>query len=431
MPQRDRLPRTLRAYRRVVRLATPFTGLLLSYRRRRGKEDAARVGERRGIASLPRPQGPLIWTHAASVGEVLSVMPLLERIRPLGFPLLLSCHTVTAARLVEQRLPAGVQHQFVPLDTPSFVNRFLDHWRPSLALLAESELWPNLIIETTRRGVPLVLVNARLSQRSFDRWQIARTAAADLLSRIDLCLAQSADDARRLTELGAPRVQMTGNLKFDAPPPPADPGALADLQRTTSGRPMVLAASTHPGEEAAVLKAHQRLRQKIPGLLTVIAPRHPERGGQIVELAEAAGLTPVMRSRGHLPDRGTDIYVADTIGELGLFYRLAPIVFMGGSLVRHGGQNPIEPAKLDCAILYGPHVANFAAIYEQLNRARAAALVSDADSLARSFELLLDDQDLVRRMAAAARATVEQLGGALDRTYQTIEPYLIGLKLEH
>ena len=410
--------------------AAPLTLAWLAARLRRGKEDPARVSERRGIAGRPRPEGPLIWTHAASVGEVFAILPLLERIRPLEFPLLLTCGTVTAARLIEPRLPAGALHQFVPLDVPAFLARFLDHWRPSLAILAETELWPNLICETTRRGTPLVLVNARLSQRSFDRWRVLQGTARALLRRIDLCLAQGTDDARRLTELGAPRVAVTGNLKFDVPPPPADPAALADLERTTHGRPIVLAASTHRGEEAVVIDAHRQLKKKMPGLITIIAPRHPERGGEIVDIAEAAGLAPVMRSRGHLPDRGTDIYVADTMGELGTLYRLARIVFVGGSLVRHGGQNPIEPAKLDCAILYGPHVANFAAVYEQLSRARGAALVSDADSLARSIALLLDDPGLVRKMAAAAKSTVGQLGGALDRTYGAIEPYLIGLKLE-
>lgn len=427
---RERLPATLKLYRRAMMLSAPFTAVWLASRLRGGKEDPARVSERRGIAGQPRPQGPLIWTHAVSVGEALAVLPLMQRIRALEFPLLLTSGTVTAARLIEPRLPAGALHQFVPLDAPTFVSRFLDHWRPSLAMLAEAELWPNLIVETTRRGTPLILINARLSQRSFDRWSLLRGTASALLKRIDLCLAQGPDDASRLTQLGAPRVLVTGNLKFDVPPPPAEPTALADLQRTMHGRPVVLAASTHAGEEAIVIEAHRQLRKKMPGLVTIIAPRHAERGAEVVDIAVAAGLAPVMRSRGHLPDRGSDIYVADTMGELGLFYRLARIVFMGGSLVRHGGQNPIEPAKLDCAILYGPHVANFAAVYEQLSRARGAALVSDADSLARSIGLLLDDPGLVQKMAVAAKATVEQLGGALERTFAAIEPYLIGLKLE-
>ncbi|MEX2128301.1 MAG: 3-deoxy-D-manno-octulosonic acid transferase [Xanthobacteraceae bacterium] len=429
MASRDRLPVTLRLYRAITRWAAPLAGLLLKWRLKHGKEDPRRVKERRGIPSHTRPSGPLIWVHAASVGEFLSVLALLERVRARGIFVLLTSGTVTAAQLAAQRLPEGALHQFVPLDVPGFVTNFFDHWQPDLAIIAESEFWPNLIIEGRRRGIPFVLVNARLSDRSFSRWRLARRTAAALLSRIDLCLAQEAEVAERLEHLGARSVVTTGNLKFDLPPPPAEPLQLSALERSMRNRPIVLAASTHPGEEAIVIDAHLRIRRIVPSLLTIIVPRHPERGGQVVELAEQMGAVPVMRSRGHMPDRGTEIYVADTIGELGLFYRLAPIVFVGGSLVRHGGQNPIEPAKLDRAILHGPHVGNFAAVYAQLNRNRGAATVTDAESLAKSIALLLDDAELVRSMAASARSTVEKLGGALDRTVAAIEPYLVQLRL--
>jgi 3-deoxy-D-manno-octulosonic-acid transferase len=410
-------------------MAAPLAGPLLNWRLRRGKEDPQRIGERRGVPSLPRPAGPLIWVHAASVGEFISVLSLLERIRARGIAVLLTSGTVTAARIAAQRLPAGVLHQFVPLDVPNFVEAFFDHWRPNLALIAESEFWPNLITEGRRRGIPFVVVNGRLSDRSYGRWRLARGTAKALLSRIDLCLAQESEIADRFEQLGAKQVITTGNLKFDMPPPPAEPAQLSTLERAMRNRPIVLAASTHPGEEAIVIDAHLRIRRIVPSLLTIIAPRHPERGAQLIDLAEEMGAVPVMRSRGHVPDRGTEIYVADTIGELGLFYRIAPIVFMGGSLVRHGGQNPIEPAKLDRAILHGPHVGNFAAIYAQLNRNRGAATVTDAESLAKSIALLLDDAELVRSMAASAHTTVDKLGGALERTVTAIEPYLIQLRL--
>lgn len=429
MAYRRRLPITLRLYRGLTRWATPLATPLLQWRLKRGKEDPQRVNERRGIAAMPRPPGPLIWVHAASVGELVSILSLLERIRSRGIAVLITSGTVTAARIAAERLPAGVIHQFAPLDAPDFVERFFDHWQPNLAIIAESEFWPNLIIEGRRRGVPFVLVNGRLSDRSFRRWKLARNAAAALLAQIDLCLAQEDTIADRLATLGARRVVTTGNLKFDVPPPPADPLQLSALERAMRNRPIVFAASTHPGEEAMVIDAHLRIRRIVPSLLTIIAPRHPERGGQVVELAEEMGAVPVMRSRGHLPDRGTEIYVADTIGEFGLFYRLAPIVFVGGSLVQHGGQNPIEPAKLDRAILHGPHVGNFTAIYAQLNRNRGAATVTDAESLAKSIALLLDDAKLVRSMAEAAHATVNRLGGALDRTVAEIEPYLVQLRL--
>jgi 3-deoxy-D-manno-octulosonic-acid transferase len=431
MAAKTRLPLTLKLYRGVTRLGAPLAAaILLAGRLRRGKEDPGRVGERRGTPSADRPEGPLVWVHGASVGEVLAVLPLVERIRSRSFAVLLTSGTVTSARLMQERLPEGVLHQFVPLDAPVFVRRFLDHWQPDLALFAESEFWPNLITEATERGTPCVLINGRLSVRSFERWRLARGTASALLKRFDLCLTQEPEDADRLTRLGAAHVVTTGNIKFDVPPPPAEAEALGALKRAFHRRPVVLAASTHAGEEEAVIDAHLELQGKMPDLLTIVVPRHPERGSEVVELVEQAGLTPVMRSRGYLPDRGTAVYIADTIGELGLFYRLAPIVFVGGSLIRHGGQNPIEPAKLGCAILHGPYVANFASIYAQLNRAHGAAMVTDADSMALSFARLINDPQLAKQMATAARKTVEKLGGALERTFAAIDPYLVQLRLQ-
>jgi 3-deoxy-D-manno-octulosonic-acid transferase len=426
----ERLPATLRAYRRLAAAAMPFTPLVLHQRMRRGKENPERIGERRGEARIPRPQGPLVWVHGASVGELVAVLPLVERIRGRGFNVLVTSGTTTSAELADRRLPSGVIHQFVPLDAPRYIARFLNHWRPGLALIAESDLWPNMIMESAARGIPLILVNARLSERSYVRWRKAPGTIAALLDRFDLCLAQSPHDADRYTELGAPHVGMTGNLKLDAPAPPADAARLADIQGAVDGRPVVVAASTHPGEEASVIEAHYRLRGRFPGLLTIVVPRHPERGAGIVNIADVASLPAVMRSRGYLPGRRTEIYVADTIGELGLIYRLSPIVFMGGSLVRHGGQNPIEAAKLGTAILHGPHVWNFADIYSALDAARGAEEVADATRLAARIGAWLSDAKLRQTVAEAAFKTVDMLGGALDRTLAAIDPYLMQLRLE-
>lgn len=417
------------AYHGLAAAVRPLVPLYLDRRVRRGKEDPKRLGERYGHASVARPDGPLIWAHGASVGETLAIMPLIDRLTERGFNFLLTSGTLTSAGLAARRAPAGVIHQFAPLDVPAFVSRFLDHWQPDLALFAESELWPNLILETTGRGTPMILVNGRMSETSFRRWHNLKSVSGALLSTIDLCLAQSRDDAERFEALGTPRVTTTGNLKFDTPPPPADPREVAALAGRLAGRTILLAASTHRGEEAAVLTAHRALRGDHPNLLTIVVPRHPERGPEVAAAAEHEGLQAVLRSRGHLPDAGTEAYVADTIGELGLFYRLAPIVFMGGSLVKHGGQNPIEPAKLDCAVLHGPHVFNFAEVYSALNQARGAATVADIGSLARSLALLLDNPDTATRMALAARDTVAKFTGALDRTLAAIDPYLIQLRL--
>ena len=424
-----RLPAVLRAYRLFSVAMTPLTPLFLARRLRHGKEHSLRVPERRGVSVTARPPGPLVWLHGASLGELISVLPLIERIYAREINVLVTSGTVTSGGLAEQRLPRGVIHQFVPIDVPMFVRRFLDHWQPDLALFVESELWPNIMIETSERGVPMILVNGRLSENSFRRWRRLPVTIGDLLRRLDLCLARTPADAERISELGAPHVVTTGDLKLDGPAPPADRAKLAALTKAIGGRALIAAASTHDGEETAVIDAHQRLRANFPGLLTLIVPRHPERGGGVAEIARAAGLKVRMRSRGELPDAATDVYVADTVGELGLIYRLAPIVFVGGSLVPHGGQNPIEPAKLGAAILHGPHVWNFADIYGALDAAHGAEPVADASKLAAGFAALLAQAAARERVAKSARTTVERLSGALERTLQSLDPYLMQLRL--
>jgi 3-deoxy-D-manno-octulosonic-acid transferase len=285
------------------------------------------------------------------------------------------------------------------------------------------------MIETSRRGVPMMLINGRLSENSFRRWRYLPVTIGDLLRRLDLCLARTPADAQRFGDLGAPRVVTTGDLKLDGPAPPADRVKLAALQSAVAGRPIIAAASTHAGEETAMIDAHRRLRTNFLSLLTLIAPRHPERGVGVGDIARAAGLRVRLRSRGELPDATTDVYVADTFGELGLIYRLAPIVFVGGSLVKHGGQNPIEPAKLGAAILHGPHVWNFAEIYAALDQAHGAEPVADASKLTASFGTLLTQAEARSRIADAARTTVEALGGGLERTLKSLDPYLMQLRL--
>jgi 3-deoxy-D-manno-octulosonic-acid transferase len=424
-----KLPAGLRIYRLLSAAAGPFTPILLARRLKRGKEHRQRLPERRGESRIARPEGPLVWLHGASVGELASVLPLIDRIRARGMGMLVTTGTVTSGGLAEQRLHRGVIHQFIPLDISRFVRRFLDHWRPDLALFVESELWPNMMIEASARGIPMVLVNARLSKHSFKRWRRAPNSIANLLRRLDLCLAGTSSDAARLGELGASNVVTTGNLKLDVPAPPADPTALAILQDIIAGRPVIAAASTHAGEEGVIIEAHTRLSKNFPHLLTLIAPRHPERGPGIAEIAAAAGLTAALRSRGELPNRTTQIYVADTVGELGLVYRIASAVFIGGSLVRHGGQNPVEAAKLRTAILHGPHVWNFGEIYAALDNAHAAEPIEDIDRLTAHLAAWLNDPDACARVAEAANAVVGNLGGALDRTLASLDPYLMQLQL--
>jgi 3-deoxy-D-manno-octulosonic-acid transferase len=426
----DTLPMALRVYRGLSSAASPFAPALIRQRLKHGKEDPARTDERRGVSRDSRPQGPLIWIHGASVGEVLAAAALIERLRALDIRILVTSGTVTSAAIVARRFPPDIIHQYVPYDTPRFVRRFLDHWRPSLALFIESDLWPNLILAGAARRLPMILINGRMSQRSFPRWQrMSRTISA-LLGSFELCLTQSRVDAERFAALGSRNVLTTGNLKLDVPAPPADPMRLERLATATRSRPVIVAASTHPGEEEILVAAHKTLSGFFPSLLTVIVPRHPHRGPDVAGLVSASGLQVTLRSRDELPLAATDIYVADTMGELGLFYRLAPVVFMGGSLVRHGGQNPIEAVKLGAAIVHGPHIFNFAEVYDLLDRAGGARVADGQEALVKQLGQLLHDADVRSTLVAAGERVVEQLGGALERTLAALEPYLLQVRLE-
>lgn len=424
------LPMTLRMYRRLATGLVPLAPALIKRRLKQGKEDPARVGERRGLSQDVRPHGPLVWIHGASVGEVLAAAALIERLRDLNLRILLTSGTVTSAAVVAKRFPPDVIHQYVPYDSPRYVARFLDHWKPSLALFIESDLWPNLILAGAARRVPMVLINGRMSPRSFPRWRRMYGTISALLSRFDICLAQSRTDAERFSALGSRDVVTTGNLKLDVPAPPADPAKLERLMAMTRGRPIIVAASTHPGEDEMLVAAHRNLVGFFPQLLTVIVPRHPDRGSSISGMIAASGLKPALRSRDEPPAATTDIYVADTMGELGLFYRLSPIVFMGGSLIRHGGQNPIEPIKLGAAIVHGPHVFNFADVYAALDGSGGARQADTQEALVKQLGLLLAEPTVRDKMQRAGASVVDELGGALDRTMMALEPYLMQLRIE-
>jgi 3-deoxy-D-manno-octulosonic-acid transferase len=412
------------AYRLAGRVAVPLMPIALSWRARRGKEDRARLGERFGRASKPRPAGRLAWVHAASVGETNAIMPLVERITGSGLSVVFTSVTLTSADIAAQRLPRGACHQFAPLDAPPLIGRFLDHWRPDLVLFVESELWPTTIVRLAGAGIPQVLVNARLSERSFRGWRRLGGVARSILGRIPLCLAQSAQDAERYAALGVPRVEVIGNLKFDAPAPEVDAKILQHFRGVVGGRPAWAAASTHAGEEAVVAEAHAILQARYGSLLTIIVPRHPERGDAIRSELVAKGLRTAQRSRAEKLDDTTQVYIADTLGELGLFYRVAPIAFLGGSLIPHGGQNPIEAVRLGSAVLHGPHVHNFADIYATIDGVGGAPPIADAAGLADAVARFLDDPAARRSFAEKTAKALAPLGGALAATVAALEPYL-------
>ena len=412
----------LKAYRTLTSLVGPATPLLLRLRERRGKEEPARRPERLGRPSLPRPPGTLAWFHAASVGETNAILPLMTELskrRP-GLSFLLTTGTVTSAKLAAERLGPRAVHQYVPLDAPEFVRSFLDHWRPDLAVFTESEIWPNLILESSARSIPLALVNARMTKRSFQRWRRSLGVARPLFGRFSLVLAQNDTLTRRFRSLGAVSALAAGNLKIDTPTAPVNMAELERLMPAFQGRPLLMAASTHEGEDAIVAEAHCQLRRTFPDLCTIIAPRHPERGAAISELLASKGLSVARRSLGALPDRTSDAYVADTIGELGMLYKLAPVAFIGGSLVDRGGQNPIEAVRQGAAVLTGPHWHNFSDAYTALISQRAAIVVRSAPELASAAGRLLADQTERSRMHTRANSALSALSGALPRTVEAL-----------
>jgi 3-deoxy-D-manno-octulosonic-acid transferase len=416
----------LSLYRAVTRFAAPLAPLILRWRERRGKEDKDRRPERYGEASMPRPPGFLAWFHAASVGEANAVLPVIAALaeaRP-QIRLLLTTGTATSATIAHDRLPPGAVHQYVPMDSPAYVERFLSHWRPDLAVFVESEIWPNLVLQTKARNISLVLINGRMSHPSFRSWRKRPGLSRPLFSAFDLVLAQNQTLAQRFAQLGAGDSVSVGNLKIDGPPPPADAAAQRKLGSVLRDRSVLLAVSTHPGEEDIVVAAHLAMKKSRPDLITIILPCHPERGAELARQLSSRNLATALRSAGQLPEAGTDIYIADTIDEIGLFYTLTKVALVGGSFVSRGGQNPVEAIKLGAAVLTGPNWQNFSDSYQELLRVKGCRQVFDSASLAEAALTLLDDEPARHEMQANAEAAIASMSGALNRTVFELERFL-------
>jgi 3-deoxy-D-manno-octulosonic-acid transferase len=418
----------LHAYRQITGLLEGLAPRLLAARVRAGKEDPERVGERLGLAGRPRPPGPLVWLHGVSVGETLSLLPLVARLRAdrPDLTLLVTSGTVTSAQLLAERLPAGVLHQFIPVDGPRAVAAFLDHWRPALGVLVESELWPNLILAARDRDIPVALVSARVTEATHRGWRRLAGAARILLGGLALVLPQDAESADRLADLGA-RIDGEANLKLAGEPLPYDRAAFARLSEAIGDRAVIVAASTHPHEEAFLLRALSTVPQPF---CLVLLPRHPDRGAEIAGLLEREGRAHAVRSRGEPLDGGVHVYVADTLGEMGLFLRLADVVIMGGSFApvlgrpAVGGHNPLEPARLGKPTLSGPDASNWTAVTALLTARGALGVVRSAIELAETVEALLDDPAEARAMGERARRTAADAGAGLDRLVQALTPLL-------
>ena len=418
----------LAVYRLITRLLEPLAPRLLDARAKQGKEDPARVDERLGRASVARPAGDLVWLHGVSVGETLSLLPVVERLRrhrP-DLTVLVTSGTLTSATLLAQRLPAGVIHQFAPVDAPGAVAAFLHHWRPSLAVFVESELWPNLILEAHKRGVKLVLASARITEKTAEGWRRFPGAVRAILSAFDRILPQDETSADRLHSLGA-RIDGRVNLKLSGEAPPHDAAAFTRLSAAIGDRPVVVAASTHDGEEIALVRALDRLTDR---LCLILVPRHPARSAEIAAALERDGYRFARRSEGREPDRETDLYLADTLGEMGLFLRLADVVVMGGSFSAAlekppvGGHNPLEPARLGKPAVTGPDMSNWGTVTEALVAAGGLAVVEAPWDLPAVIAPLLADDAAAKAMGERGRRAAAEAGSGLDRLWDTLAPLL-------
>ncbi len=399
-------------YKTLISLAFPLIkATYIKKRQRSGKEHPTRFNERLGMYTHVRPEGRLYWLHGASVGEAISMLPLIDKLlaEDDNLSVLVTTGTLTSAEIMKKRLPARAFHQFIPFDVPKFAKRLLAHFKPDAVLWFESELWPSLLSEVKKAGVPLILVNGRISDKSFHMWQKFRFVSAELLGNFSLCLGQSEQDKNRLLLLGAKKAECCGNLKYAGMPLPVDEAKLAELKTLIGGRPVFLISSTHHNEEEQFAPHLMRLNSIVHGVLTIIAPRHPNRGREIAEMLSRKGYKTALRSAGETIAADTEVYVADTIGEMGLWYALAPVCFMGGSLISHGGQNFMEPARDHTAVIIGPHMHNFT---EMTARAKAAGAVwqaaSAADVVEEAIELFNEPEELSARQDKAYDWTIKE-----------------------
>ena len=414
-------------YNTLIRILYPLViRRYIKKRQQNGKEDVKRFNERIGKPSMKRPEGKLIWFHGASVGESLSMLPLINKLLE-NYPdahIMVTTGTVTSAEVMGKRLPERAFHQYIPIDNPKFVTRFIKHWHPDLVLWFESDLWPALLSGIKRKNIPLILVNGRISNKSFKRWQQFDFISKELLGCFTYCLGQSEEDAYRLRVLGAKDSMCLGNLKYAGINPPVDADKKAEILEQIEGRPLWAVSSTHSDEELKIGKFLKRVIEKVPGLMTIIAPRHPNRGPEIQAQLNELGLKTALRSKGEKISKTTDVYIADTIGEVGIWYDMAPIVFIGGSLIPHGGQNFMEPSRFRDAVLVGPHMHNFTDAMNRAKKADAVIQVNDVVELEEALLQLLINKDLLEAKRSLAYNWAYGEAKVLDGIVEKVKGYI-------
>lgn len=414
-------------YRGAATIFSPLIWAHILIRCFRGKEDPQRYHEKRGKASADRPSSQkLIWVHCASVGEAMAVLELIRQLKEKDphSEVLMTSGTLTSARLMAKKLPAGVIHQFAPLDVPRWVKRFLRYWRPSLVIWVESEFWPNTLRLIHEHGIPNILVNGRLSPSSYRRWSSFPKGMRTFLTLFSTGFAASKQDYTFLKALGVRLNDHYGNLKFSSPPLKVEDTALANLKNSCEGRPLWVAASLHPGEESIIGRVHKCLKntqEKDQKPLCILAPRHPHRGEEFSRTLRKMGLVVARRSLRQDICPATDVYMVDTLGEMGLFYKLSPSVFMGGSLVPIGGHNLIEPAQLKCAITHGPYMDNFKDLANLFAQENAVVRVKNEKALAQEIKRQWDNPEETEALAHRAEEVVaSQAGGILGKIIKEI-----------
>jgi 3-deoxy-D-manno-octulosonic-acid transferase len=413
-------------YSGLTTVAHPLVHGLIYWREGHGKEDPERLHERFGYAGVERPTGKLVWIHAASVGEMMSTLLLVEKLA-VQLPqtnFLITTGTVTSARVLETRLPPRTIHQFIPVDVPECVERFITTWHPDCALWVESELWPNLLAALRRHKIPAALLNARMSDQSRRNWRWAQSWVTEMFSSFQLCLSQTTEGQDGLRDLGAKNVLYVGNLKLGALPLPDDEFSRAQLRASIGTRPLWLFASSHQGEEDIAIAAHQLLCQEFPNLLSILVPRHPARAEKIMALLAQNNITTAQRSLGQRPTGEHNFYLADSLGELGVFYRLCPIVVVGGSFVPVGGHNPIEPALLSCAVGFGALMPNFAEVAATMIDQHAATQLTDAAAIADFVGTMLRNPAMREQQANTAHAYAAQQSVVHDRALIALAPLI-------
>jgi 3-deoxy-D-manno-octulosonic-acid transferase len=420
----------MQLYQGLTKNATPLLEIYLKRRLKRGKEDPARTAERRGRASKLREDKPLVWFHAASVGESQALLILIRQMLAdyPGIQVMVTTGTVTSAKLMADRLPekefpGRAFHQYMPVDQPDWTESFLNYWHPDFIVWSESEFWPNMLAGIRKRKIPAVLLNARMSEKSFQRWQMARGMISELLQAFRLCLGQSAAEASRLRQLGASETRVSSNLKYASAPLPYDAARLEELKAAVGSRPLVLWAQTHPGEEEIACRVHRQLQRVKPDLLTIIVPRHPDRGAAISEMIARTGVKTSRRSLPQLPQKDDQVYIADTMGELGLFYRLCRLCVVAGSFT-WGGHNPIEPGQLGCEIFYGPHMFNFETIAADFESRGAAVRAADEVELEKNLAQALQDPAHFSALGQAAKAWTAQHADAAQEISAVLAPFM-------